>query len=120
VDLDEDRKIALVSVSGLELEVPFGWKVCSVCEGDGTVTNPNIDAGGISGREMRRRGPEFRRSYERGDYDIDCPMCDGRRVEPELDPKTEDQEDVVDALRDRLQDAREIDQTRRAERAMGA
>lgn len=120
VNLKEDEKIALVSADGLEIEVPFDWTVCSLCEGDGTVTDPNVDAGGISAREMARRDPEFRRSYERGDHDISCPLCEGRRVEPDLSPKTEDQQDVVDALRDRLQAAREIDQARRAERAMGA
>lgn len=120
VDLVEAEKIALVSAGGMEVEVPFDWEVCSLCGGDGSVTDPSIDAGGISAREMHRHGPEFRRSYERGDYDIDCPKCKGRRVEPNLDPKTEDQQDVVDALRDRLRRAREIDQTHRAERAMGA
>lgn len=120
VDLTENEKIALVSAGGLEVEVPFDWTLCSLCEGDGTVTDPNVDAGGISSREMRRRGPEFRRSYEQGDYDIPCPKCQGKRVEPDLQPKTEDQKDVVRALRDQLQAARETDQIRRAERAMGA
>lgn len=120
VDLDEERKIALVSAGGLAVEVPFEWDVCSVCDGEGTVTNPNVDAGGISTREMNRRGPEFRRSYERGDYDVDCPKCEGRRVEPELNPQNGAQEDVVEVLHETLRRAASTDQMRRAEKAMGA
>jgi hypothetical protein len=120
VDLNEDDKIALVRAGGMEVEVPFEWEVCPQCDGDGSVVDPNIDAGGLSRRDMRRRGPGFREDYFSGKYDVDCPRCEGRRVVADLNPQKDAQEDVVEVLQETLRREASTDQMRRAERAMGA
>jgi hypothetical protein len=120
VTIYEEQKEALLEVSGMEVLVPIRWEVCPQCDGDGSVVNPSIDAGGISQQEMARKGPEFREDYLSGKYDQKCPQCKGRRVTPELDPRNQEQREAVEALRERLEEAREVDRMRRAEKAMGA
>jgi hypothetical protein len=68
------------------VEVYIVWEVCTVCDGRGSHVNPGIDADGITGSEMAELGPEFQRSYMRGDYDVPCYGCGGRRVEPVPSP----------------------------------
>ena len=51
------------------------WIICRVCEGDGKVVNPNIDAGGLS--EDKFTDPDFTSNYMTGVYDIDCAACTG-------------------------------------------
>lgn len=120
VTINPGEKKVTIEVQGLVSKVPFQWKRCDTCRGDGTVTNPSIDAGGISEREMQRRGPRFREEYFGGAYDRQCPECKGRRVVPDLQPSNEAQKDVVRALHETLQAATETDAARRAERARRA
>lgn len=63
-----------------QIEVRTKFEVCSMCEGSGKVTNPNIDCGGLS-REDFYDDPDFAEDYFSGRYDITCPHCDGKRVE---------------------------------------
>ncbi|MCY4431563.1 MAG: hypothetical protein OXC11_14385, partial [Rhodospirillales bacterium] len=56
---------------------PHGkWMICPACDGDGRCVNPNIDAHGITGDEMRE-DPDFARDYQAGVYDIECAACSG-------------------------------------------
>jgi len=63
-----------------QIEVRTKFEVCSMCEGSGKVTNPNIDCGGVS-REDFYDDPDFEEEYFSGSYDIICPHCAGKRVE---------------------------------------
>lgn len=54
------------------------WIVCPVCQGEGKVVNPNIDAQGLTAEDFRDE--EFRRDYMRGLYDEVCRGCSGVRV----------------------------------------
>ena len=65
-------------------ECPVKFVVCWACNGHGTTTDPNIDAGGITGDDERLDDPEFLEDYFGGAYDIDCPTCDGKRVTPQV------------------------------------
>ena len=120
VTINPREKKVTIEVQGLVAKVPFQWKRCDTCRGDGTVTNPAIDAGGISEQEMQRKGPRFREQYFSGAYDQECPDCKGRRVVPDLKPSNEAQEEVVRALHETLQEATDTGAARRAERARGA
>ena len=57
------------------------WEVCGTCEGRGKHVNPSIDAHGLT-REDFDEDPDFAESYFRGDYDMPCNECHGRRVVP--------------------------------------
>jgi hypothetical protein len=124
IDIDPNTKTATIhaAMDGEDeaTEVAFDWDVCPTCRGDGTVTDPAVDAGGISGQEMARRGPEFQRRYMNGSYDTECPRCEGRRVVPNLQPQGEEEEAAVEAFHRALNARRETDRMRRAEKAMGA
>lgn len=52
------------------------WVICDECEGNGRYVNPSIDGNGITQSEFDA-DPDFRESYFRGDYDIDCGVCRG-------------------------------------------
>jgi len=70
-----------------EVEVQLTWKVCGLCAGRGKHVNPSIDANGLTAEDFED-DPGFRRSYFRGDYDVLCHRCGGRRVEPDSpDPR---------------------------------
>lgn len=63
----------------IEVELPCHRIVCDRCEGTGSHVNPNIDGHGISSEEFDQ-DPDFRESYFRGDYDVNCHQCEGNRV----------------------------------------
>lgn len=65
------------------------YEVCDLCDGKGTHVNPDIDCGGISSDDPFWEddidyddddGPTSR--YMRGDYDVACYACKGKRVVP--------------------------------------
>ena len=66
-------------------EVGIKFDVCPTCCGAGRHVNPSVDASGISQEEFDA-DPEFRAAYFRGDYDMTCVRCDGKRVVPVVDP----------------------------------
>lgn len=61
------------------LRVPAKYEVCGMCNGSGTVVDPNIDCGGLS-QEDFYDDPTFAEDYFGGRYDIVCPDCKGKRV----------------------------------------
>jgi hypothetical protein len=75
---DETREV--------EHRLPARYVVCSQCEGRGTHDHPAF-SNGITSDEWH--GPDWddesRESYLRGDYDVPCTTCDGKRVVLEAD-----------------------------------
>lgn len=63
------------------ITVSVEFVVCPSCRGKGKYVNPSIDAHGISAEEFNE-DEDFRESYIRGDYDIQCVLCDGEKVIP--------------------------------------
>jgi hypothetical protein len=55
------------------------YEVCGTCEGRGRHVNPAINRNGIT-QETFDDDPEFFEAYRRGDYDVPCSACQGRRV----------------------------------------
>jgi hypothetical protein len=55
------------------------YRVCPVCDGEGTYVNPAIDSHGLSSEELEE-DPEFAERYFAGGFDVRCKCCDGRRV----------------------------------------
>ena len=66
-----------------EIEFPATFKVCELCNGKGTHTNPSVDSHGISAEEFAE-DPEFEEAYFAGSYDVNCYRCKGDRVEPKI------------------------------------
>ena len=64
---------------GIERELPTRWELCDVCDGKGTHVNPNIDRNGLTAEDFHD-DPDFFDNYRRGDYDMSCNRCGGRRV----------------------------------------
>ena len=88
----EEKRSVLVFLSYAddtdeEIEVTLTWKVCELCDGRGKHVNPSIDSNGIT-RDEFDEDRDFSDAYLRGDYDVSCYRCAGRRVEPESsDPR---------------------------------
>jgi len=119
---DEERGAIDVDALGPEADeiaVPFEWCVCGLCNGKGKHTNPSIDCGGLTSEDFDE-DPDFRESYMRGDYDVTCSECSGRRVVPKLTPRTADERAFVKALNKQEEDDAAHEHECRAERAMGA
>jgi len=86
---DYSRMVLLNDLSGLDVEAVA--EVCPICNGTGTMVNPNIDAHGISPGEFAE-DPDFADEYHRGAYDMVCSGCRGYRVvliPVNVDDKTE-------------------------------
>jgi len=96
------------------IECPTKYEVCELCDGAGKVTNPNIDASGIS-QDYFDEDPDFEELYHSGAFDITCPTCKGNRVEPRPQFPPAIAEVVVDWIRDEYEYARDCAR----ERAMG-
>lgn len=52
------------------------WIICPVCEGNGTVVNPNIDDNGLTADDFAE-DPDFADDYMSGVYDVTCNACGG-------------------------------------------
>ncbi len=68
----------------IEIELPSMFEVCPVCSGSGSHVNPSIDSSGLSSLVLND-DPDFAEAYIRGDYDVTCNRCEGRRVVPVVD-----------------------------------
>ncbi len=70
-----------VFLGELDVEVEIATKLnqCPRCQGKGTHVNPSIDGHGLS-REDFDEDPDFEEAYFRGDYDVACHRCGGRKV----------------------------------------
>lgn len=69
---------------GVPLPMPCVNALCTLCDGDGHVVNPSIDAGGLSDEDFDC-DPDFYENYMNGCYDVICPECNGERVIGALD-----------------------------------
>lgn len=87
--VEGEVELERVQVDGLEAVVVYAPVInmlCPTCDGDGTVVDPNIDAGGISFDEYGYDyDPDFEDDYFDGRYDITCPECKGHKVIQTLD-----------------------------------
>jgi len=114
----EERKPEIIYMAdGSEIEAPWTYEVCDICEGHGKHVNPAIDAGGLS-QEMQD-DYDFYEGYHAGIYDVQCNACHGRRVVPvtDWDAMTEAQCQTLDAQH---KAAYEDEQERLSEIRMGA
>lgn len=53
--------------------------VCPHCEGEGVITNPEVDGNGITAEQFEE-DPDFADNYFSGVYNVTCPACSGLRV----------------------------------------
>lgn len=67
-----------------DVTVPIRYIICTTCNGRGRHVNPSVDSNGISAEEFAE-DPDFAEQYRRGDYDVTCYGCGGKRVQPMLD-----------------------------------
>ena len=97
--------------------VPTHYQVCDRCHGTGKHVNPSVDGNGLTNEAFD--DPDFEESYFRGDMDVNCWECNGKRVTPEpnwdsVSPKT------WDCWVDVMESQRECSESREAERRAGA
>lgn len=64
----------------VEFALPAVEIECERCRGSGTHVNPSIDGNGITQDEWAEWDHEEREGYFRGDYDVTCYACEGRKV----------------------------------------
>jgi len=92
---------------GLELSfnLPAKYEVCDLCQGRGTHVNPAIDEHGLSSEDFDD-DPDFREEYFRGDYDVSCSCCAGRRVMLVVDRDTLETQapDLLEKYDDHVED----------------
>ena len=102
----------------VELALPAKFEVCPRCRGAGSHVNPAIDGNGISPDQFRD-DPDFEEAYFRGDYDVACDRCKGKRViaVPDMTKLTE-AEKVI--WRQHVQDEADYRAEVEAERRVGA
>jgi len=106
----------------IEASLPAEYEVCDHCHGEGKHVNPSIDGNGITQSEMEELGDDFRESYFRGDYDVNCETCGGKRVVLEvIDTKflTDEQKKLEEIYWKQLQYESDYDEERNMERRMG-
>lgn len=112
------------------------YEVCPTCDGRGSHVNPDIDAGGICGDDDFWEddrdddwdyydddgeclgAPSQTSRYMRGDYDVSCYECGGKRVVPV--PSEDNDADDLKLWHKRRRDDYAYAAERAAERMMGA
>lgn len=97
------------------VSLPYTWKICGHCEGEGTSSSY---LGAFTWDELREQGDEFIEDYFAGNYDRPCDCCDGTGKVPQVnyDKMTEEQ---IKKYEDKIQDDIEYESMLRAERRMG-
>lgn len=88
-------KIISHDEDGNEITLNGKYEVCHTCSGSGKTVNPSIDGNGIS-RDQFDEDPDFAEAYFRGDYDVTCRTCEGKRVEVVIDEENNSKE-LIDA-----------------------
>lgn len=70
-----------------KLTWPAERKLCPQCDGDGTELCSGLKGVAFSEEDMIEAGDEFRESYMKGDYDVQCSECGGNKfvLEPLID-----------------------------------
>lgn len=59
------------------------FRVCPICDGEGSYVNPAIDSDGLTSDDLA--DAEFATAYFAGLYDKPCSCCQGRRVVTEAE-----------------------------------
>lgn len=95
--------------------LPYTWKICGHCEGEGTSSSY---LGAFTWDELREQGDEFIEEYFAGGYDRPCDCCEGSGKVPEvnLNKMTDEQ---IKRYNQKLLDDIEYESMVRAERRMG-
>jgi hypothetical protein len=62
------------------VEVPGRFEVCSKCQGEGTQLYGSLDGLAIPAEHFAE-DPDFAEDYFGGRYDVQCSLCNGKRVE---------------------------------------
>ncbi len=101
-----------------DITLPAKFEVCDVCDGKGTVVNPNIDRHGISPEEFAE-DPDFEEDYFSGVYDQPCGWCGGRRVMPVPDPRSDEDRANLRRYNDRLSQLAQWEAEDRRARELG-
>lgn len=124
-----------VEVSNRIVDFPARYEVCDLCDGEGKHVDPSIDAGGIStdddfweddydpDYDEDEGGPVSTSRYFRGDYDVTCSQCKGKRVVLVIDTEEAIRRGLKEQLAEydeHLRDQLDYEAISRAERAMGA
>jgi hypothetical protein len=78
---DESTMTAEITIGEETHTVPVTFGVCPTCEGKGSHVNPSIDCDGLTQRDFEE-SPCLHDAYKRGDYDVACYGCGGKRVVP--------------------------------------
>jgi len=113
----EPPDILIYDEDGEEVAVKAKWEVCSRCNGNGSIVNPNVDGHGLT-RDDFAEDPQFEEDYFAGVYDIDCPECNGLRVVAVVDEISNSQ-DLVKLYHKRMKDEADYRSLCRFERLMG-
>ena len=103
-----------------EYVIPSKYEVCPCCDGKGSHVNRSVDGHGISSEEFAE-DPDFEEAYFRGDYDVGCEECGGKRVV--LMPDWESaswKPGLKEQYQEHLDDEYAYESERAAERRMGA
>lgn len=89
-----------------DITVPAVFSVCPLCGGKGSHVNPSIDAGGITSDDEFWGDDEDPMTgescYMRGDYDVECYECHGKRVVPVPDERARAKNPNVKIVEDHL------------------
>ena len=120
LSVDANRMTGVVVIEDQQHTVGIRFEVCDTCGGRGSHANPSIDAGGLSGDDMREWDEEEVEAYFHGGYDVACYECKGARVIPALSPRSEAEQAILTELEAQARENAADARLRAAERAMGA
>ncbi len=111
--------LCVMSDNGWEetYELAYKWEVCPGCGGEGSMTNPSIDAGGLTADELYS-DPDFTEAYVSGAFDVPCNLCEGNRVVPTVDRDKCSAEELT-AYDEQKRDELAYEAECRMERALG-
>lgn len=103
-------------------KLPAKHAVCGRCEGHGTHLNPSIGEHAYSAEEFRESFDEEEQQeyFTRGGrYDVQCEVCEGKRVVPVVDKDACDAK-LYEQYMKHMEDEASFRELQAAERSMGA
>lgn len=108
-------------------QLPAHYEVCRKCEGEGKHMTDSMREHAYSQEEFYEEFPtaEERERYFGGFYDVTCTLCKGKRVTLELDREAiefsgdEELKGILKRYDDQLEEDRQYEMMRAAERAYG-
>ena len=103
-----------------DVEFPFKWEVCPLCNGKGSHVNPSIDCNGLTAEDFYE-DPDLAEDYFSGMYDQQCNQCHGRTTVPVIDEDrcNKEQKEWLAMLRENQKADAEYQQICAWERRMG-